>query len=137
MFLKDSYDYFFYKLYKFFEAAPSKWWSDWKAGGLMLVLEILTFISILNYYTVITKADFSDDFLFMTAMIIVAVLVVLKYFTILHKDRWRAIIKKFDGYKKSQNILGTWLVLIVVVFLIANVAFSFYLMSKIDWKKYT
>lgn len=136
MFLKNIYDYFFYKLYKFFEAAPSKWWSDWKAGGAMLVLEILTFISILNYYTVITKANFSDDFLFKVAMIIVACLVVVKYFAILHKDRWKSVVEKFDGYRRNQNILGTWIVLMVILLLIANVVFSFYLMSQIDWKKY-
>lgn len=58
------------------------------------------------------------------------------YFIFHHRDQWKKIVHDFDKLPKQRNRIGSVIVLLVVVAVIANLIFSFYLMSKIDWKLY-
>ena len=134
--MRNAYFYLFYKLYKFSEAAPSKWLSDWKAS---LVIDILwyciAFSSFfyykiyLNRYAQLTKNNI-DIFL------LVIVVGVPNYFIFNHKDSWRHYNKKFDKLSKSQNRLGSLVVFTVVLLIVVNLLYSFFLLSKIDWTPY-
>lgn len=129
--IKRAYDYFFYKLYKFFEAAPSRWWSDWKASFSMLVLEIWVLVSLIVYYAAFTKKDLlPDKVLDIVAIIFVLLLTIVKYFSFEYQDRWKFVIKTFDELPKHKNKIGTYVVWGIVLLILVNLIFSFYLLSK-------
>jgi len=128
------YYYFFYKIYCFWENAPIKFWSHFKAGVTIIFLEIWFMISLLNYYNVFINKQFylSKNIFLSIGILIVSVNITI--FTYL--DLWREYNKKFDQLSKKKNIIGGVVVWGIIVFIIANTVYSFYLMSLIDWKQY-
>jgi hypothetical protein len=137
MTLRKAYYYLFYKLYKFSEAAPSRWWSEWKASLSLMVLEIWILISVMVYYKVFTKKDLiADSSLTAVGITVVISLVIIKYFAFDHHDRWKDYVKEFDKWSIRKNRIGTLVVWMIILFTLGNLIFSFYLMSQIDWKQY-
>jgi hypothetical protein len=118
------------------EAAPSRWLSDWKAGIVIIALETWLLLSLIIYYNV-----FIDRYFNLTAtspVIILSSIAILlgNYFAFVHTDEWKAYVKEFDALPKKKNQIGSLIVFAIVVLVIANLVFSFYLMSQIDWKQY-
>lgn len=134
------YRYLFYKLYKFYEGTPfwsAKWWSDWKASFSLLVLEIWSLVSIVVYYEVITKKTLlPEQVLNKVAIGVVVLLAIVKYFAFEHKGRWKRYVAEFSQWPKNKNRIGTLIVWLIVLFILGNLIFSFYLMSQIDWQRY-
>lgn len=134
--IKKAYYYLFYKFYKMSEAAPSRWMSDWKAGICIIALEIWLLMSVGIYFSVFTKQsmelELSNPIVLMPLIIILA----LNYFLFVHTDVWKDYVKEFDKLPKKKNRIGSWIVLGIVLFVIVNLIFSFYLMSRIDWSQY-
>lgn len=129
--IKRAYDYFFYKLYKSFEGAPSKWLSDWKASFFLMVIEIWVGLSMLNYFSVLfPRINLTDKFLTVISVSIVIVLATIKYYSFEHQDRWQSVVKTFDELPKYRNRIGTYIVWGIVLLILANLIFSFYLLSK-------
>lgn len=137
MTLKRSYYYFFYKLYIFFENAPSRWLSDWKATFSLFVLEIWILLSVMVYYKVFTKKDLiPDSRLVLVSFSVIIILSLIKYFAFEHRDRWKEYVEEFSKWPTKKNKTGALIVWLIVLLIIANLIFSFYLMSQIDWKQY-
>ena len=136
---KKVYQYVFYKFYRFYDVDSiwlgAKWWSDWKASFSVLVLEIWLLISFVNYYEVFTEKDFSSDSKNIISLVILLILVVIKYFVFEHGERWKEYIKEFDKWPKNKNKIGSIMVWMLVLFILANLIYSFYLISQIDWEK--
>ncbi len=134
--MKRAYYYLFYKFYRMSEAAPSRWLSDWKAGIAIIVLEIWICVSLISYFSVITKRatelTISSPIVFLPLIFIIA----LNYFAFVYTDIWKEYVAEFDQLPKKKNRIGSWIVFGVVLFVIANLIFSFYLMSQIDWSQY-
>jgi hypothetical protein len=134
---KNIYSYIFYKLYKFYEAAPSKWLSDWKALCSLIVLEIWCLITIMVYYKVFTKKDLiSDNNLTATCIIVVILLTGFNYSMFMHQNRWKRDVKKFDAWPAGKNRKGAIFVLLLILLILGNFVFSFYLMSQVNWKQF-
>ncbi len=132
--IKKAYDYLFYKIYKHFESGPSIWLSDWKASFSILVLEIWLCLSVLNYCSIIfKKALLSDTILTICSVSLVFLLAVIKYFTFEHQDRWKKVVKDFDDLPKNKNRIGSYVTLAVILIIIVNLIFSFFLLSKVKW----
>ena len=129
--IKKAYHYLFYKLYKFSEAAPSRWLSDWKAELALDMLWLFLCLSVFVYYTVFTKqvVNFGDG-KFVSILLIIFISLP-NYFLFHHKNQWKKIVQKFDKLPKRANRIGGGLVLSFVLFVITNLIFSFYLMSQI------
>ncbi len=135
--MKRAYYYLFYKIYKFSEAAPSRWWSDWKAYFVINILIGIILLSIGGYYTVITKKDMlpvTNPSMFVT--IIFIAISVFNYFIFFSRDQWKKYVKEFDHLEKRKNKIGSLIIGSVILLIIANLVFMFYLMSQIDWKQY-
>lgn len=131
--MKKAYHYLFYKLYKFSEAAPSRWMSDWKAELAIDILEIFLGFSGVVYYTVYTKqlVDLGNTSLLM--LIFIAIVALPNYFIFHHKDQWKQYVQEFDKWSKSKNMIGALIVWSIVILIVANFIFAFYLKSQIDW----
>lgn len=129
--IKRGYYYLFYKFYKFGEASPSIFPSDFTATFAILSLELLFFISLKFYY--IEFIDQSDEFELVSFQTFFALgfVVLVNYYAFIDKPRWKKYVNEFDQWPQRKNILGTWIVLGIVVFVICSLAFSFYMMGQI------
>ena len=142
MSIETAYYYLFYKLYKFYDVDPELWWSanwgtSWKAGLSIIVLQIWLLVSFDNYYSVYTKKDLIPDHLVTPfAVTTVLILITINYFILEHKCRWRKYFVEFERLPREKNNIGSVIVWLIVLFIIGNLIFSFYLFSQIDWKRY-
>ncbi|MGJ1438719.1 hypothetical protein [Sphingobacterium siyangense] len=135
--LKRAYYYLFYSFYRFWEKTSClKFLSDWKSVVCIGTLEIWFILSLGIYYTVITKDVTDLSFKMPIVFVPFLIIVLTKYFVFVHTDVWKDYVKEFDKLPKEQNRKGSWIVFAIVVFVISNLIFSFYLMSQIDWSKY-
>jgi len=134
--LNKMYQYAFYIFYRFSEKAPSRWMSEWKAGLVLLVLEIWLWVSFICYYSVLTKTTriyrIHDPLVFIP----LTFLVVINYYIFYRNDRWKAQVREFNQLPKKTNRIGSIAVWLVAITVIANLVFSFYLMSRVDWSLY-
>ena len=56
---------------------------------------------------------------------------IINYFAFIHTNKWKAYIIKFDRLPPNKNKLGGWAVFLIAIFVVANLIFSFYLISQI------
>ncbi|MBO6185169.1 MAG: hypothetical protein J6O88_10885 [Chryseobacterium sp.] len=134
--MKKAYYYLFYKLYKNYERGPSVWMSDWKASFSLDVLIYFLVMFLFIYYNIFINRYANLSKSNIEVYILVISVSLLNYFIFHHRNQWKKIIVEFDQLPKKKNILGSWVVFGVVLFIVANLIFSFYLMSKIDWSQY-
>ncbi|MRX42083.1 hypothetical protein GJU43_22665 [Flavobacterium sp. LC2016-23] len=139
-FIKKSYYYFFYRIYRSIEytseLSGGKFLTEYKAGLVMLALETWGLFSLANYYTVYekisTELSISMPIVYVPAVIVYA----FNYLTIHYKDRWKQYNTEFANYSKKKNRIGGWIVFGIILLIISNLIFSFYLMGEVDWSKY-
>jgi len=134
--LKNGYKYFFYKMYRFAENAPSRWWSEWKATLSLSVLEIMLLMSLEGYFSIIFKNDIvpgDDNFVTITQAVVIGI---FNYYFFLHKDKWKMYVKELDKQSRRQQFIGGLVVWSLVFLIFANLVFMFYLMSRINWSLY-
>ena len=137
MIIKKAYYYLFYKLYRFYESSPSVWWSEWKALLTILILEIWFLMSFGIYYQVITKKDLLPDNIFKyLGIALIIFLGIINYYVFDYNDRWKRYVSEFNKWPRNKNRIGTFIVWLFILIIIGNLIYSYYLMSKIDWKKY-
>ena len=136
MSIKKAYYYLFYKMYKFSEAAPSRWLSDWKAELAIDILEGLLSFSLFVYYTVHIDRHFKMPENYKIIGLYIIIIGLPNYFIFHHRDQWKGYVHKFDLLPKWKNRLGGWIIFVVVLLIISNLVFAFYEMSQIDWKAY-
>jgi len=126
---KESYYYLFYKLYKFGEWSPSVFPSDWTATLAIGLLEIFSLSSLKFYYIeYVNQSSELTPIQVITAIILVFVINTIAF---LINDKWKHYIKEFDKLPRNKNIIGTWVVIIVVAFILVNTAISFSMMGQI------
>lgn len=139
-FIKKSYYYFFYKIYHSIWYTSNAFGGEslisYKAGLVMLALETWLLFSFAIYYVVYTKTYIELTISMPIAYIPLIIIFVFNYFTIHYKDNWKKYNFEFDNYSKRKNRIGGWIVYGIVVFIISNLIYSFYLMSEVDWSKY-
>lgn len=139
-FIQKSYYYFFYKIYRSIEYTSKSFGGESimssKAGLVMLALEAWVLFSIGAYYKIYTKTSIqlsiSMPIIYIPAVLIFA----FNYFTLDYKDNWKKYNSEFANYSKKKNRIGGWIVFGIIVLIIANLIYSFYLLSEIDWSKY-
>jgi hypothetical protein len=131
-----AYYYLFYKLYKWYESGPSIWWSDGKAVLSIDVLCVFIGISIMTYYTIFIDRYFriGDGKFFLLGYVLL--IATPNYFIFNHRNRWKQIVKEFEKLPKRKNEIGGWIVFGVVLLIITNMVYAFFLMSQIDWSRY-
>lgn len=134
--MKKVYYYLFYKFYKFSEAAPSRWLSDWKASFSLDVLSYFFISSLVIYYKIFFNHNLHLSESNYDVIIVVGIVSLTNYFIFHHKDQWKEIVSEFDKLPKKKNRIGSWVVFLFVIAVIANLIFAFYQMSLIDWSLY-
>jgi hypothetical protein len=116
--LMTLYRYLFYRLYRFSEAAPSRWWSEWKASFFLMVLEVFTAITLLGTIQIlIGHRLIPKDPKSIYAALAVLLLMGIKYLVFIDRERWKKDELEFQEMsnqrKKMFNVIF-WLVIIAV-----------------------
>lgn len=137
MTIKEMYQYVYYKIYKSFSNSVFDAWSEWRASGILAIIEIFFIFSLLNYYQIFINRYFVlPGNTIIWVLFLVLILGYLIYISFHHTDQWQPIVKKFDAWPKRKNQWGTFIVWFIILLIILNLGFSFYLASQIDWTLY-
>lgn len=138
--MKKSYYYFFYKIYRSIEftseLAGGKFLTQFKAGAVMIALEIWILISLGAYYAVYTKTFIELNISMPIAYIPLLIIVVFNYFTIDYNDNWKQYNSEFENYSRKKSRIGGWIVFGIVLLVVFNLIYSFYLMTTVNWNQY-
>lgn len=135
--IKQAYYYFFYKLYRFWNKASNPFLSNnFRAEVTIIALEVWLLLSIGIYYVVATKTVVELTLFNPIVIIPFLVIILINYYAFINTNAWKGYALEFDQLSKKKNMIGDWIVFGIVLFIIANLVFSFYLMSQIDWNQY-
>ena len=133
--IKKAYYYLFYRLYKVTKRGAIKSLSKFYAGIAIAALEFWLAMSVYNYYTVFINRYASLPKK-SAIVVIVLIFMLIDYFAFIHNDKWKDYMAEFENWPKKKNIRGGIIAWGIIIFIIANLIFSFYLMSLINWKLY-
>lgn len=124
-----AYYYFFYHLYKFWEwISYPKFWSDFKAGVSMGVLEMWIISGLINYYRIYINQEmiFSRNFYIGMVVFVLG----LNYLSFIHTDKWKEYNAEFDKLPRYKNIICGIIIWIIIISIIIGFWTSAYLLQK-------
>ena len=120
------YKYIYYKLYQLTE--PMGFWPEYRAGLLMIFLNI-AFLSIFtSYYIILTKTRIPPLISDVLVYALPTFLAIFNYNLFLHKNRWKQIVKEFDKLSMKQDLIGGLLIWTLIV---AICVYSIYLIYQL------
>ncbi len=130
--VKKAYYYLFYKLYKFGEWSPSIFQSDFTATFAIVCLEVLFLGSLKFYY--FNFVDHNDTFVLISFQTIIPLtaIILINYFAFINDNTWKKYVKEFDRLPKKKNLIGTWLIIGIILFVIVNFALAVHIMGRIN-----
>lgn len=134
--MKRAYYFIFYKIYSFFKSISDDGWADWKAFVIIGSSQMLLFIELLIWYTIIFRTSININKPKYIVIPITIFLAIANYYILLHKERWREYENEFKTHSKTKSLLAGWVVFLVLACVLGSLIFAFYQMSLIDWKKY-
>ncbi|PIE50372.1 MAG: hypothetical protein CSA38_04040 [Flavobacteriales bacterium] len=130
-----AYYYLFYKLHNFWERASiPTFLSEFKASVSIIALKIWLIITVTNYYNIFIDRTFNlnKNVFLLIGFCIVAINVKLFTFS----DDWKMYNQKFSQQSVKKNRIGGVTVWSIIICIIINLIYSYYLMSTIDWNQY-
>ncbi|POS00681.1 hypothetical protein Q361_1312 [Flavobacterium croceum DSM 17960] len=137
MILLKAYQYFFYKLYSFYENSTySRWWSDWKAYITILALSIWLYCAIdtcYHYFFDVPMVS-SDDTIDLGMLIFGFIVSVINWYLFIFQNKWKAIVEEFDKLSIKENRIGGIIVWVVIISII--VFYWFYSIPLLGKLKY-
>ena len=131
--VQKIYDYFFYVIYRFWEKAPSRWWSDWKAVITICFFMGFALSAVINVIIYVFRIDLvprTKVLPIMESLVIFG----LNYYYFLYKDKWRRRILRFESLSKKADRIGVFFVIFISLMIIASLIYSYYLLSMVDWQ---
>lgn len=131
--LNKIYYYFFYKIYKAIQYVSAPFGDhliNFKAGLVMIALEIWLVSSIGIYYSIITKTKIELSIFMPIIYIPLIIILGFNYYSLDYLDIWKKYNEEFDKLSKKINIIGSWVVFGVIFLIIANFIFSFYCLDQ-------
>lgn len=137
--IKRAYYYFFYKVYKMMLGTSypfGNFFSGFRAGLVMIVLELWIIFTIQNYYQIFNNINpkyTSDLLLYIVGFIII----VFNYITIDYNNVWKKYNIEFDDLPKRKNTIGGIIVWSVILFITINFFLSVHFSQKKFSIRYT
>lgn len=131
------YQYLFYKLYNSLEKYSSpRFWSEWKASLLLILLLFSIFYSLILYYEIFIDkyASIGNNYFILFSFIITVF--IINYNLFLKQDKWKNIVRYFDKLSVKKQRLGSVIFILFCLGCIVNFVYAFYLFSKVDWSLY-
>jgi len=128
--MKKAYYYFFYKVYKAIQYTSEPFGDfliGFKTSLVIVALEIWFCVSLLIYYNIFICPNSNIIGTEIQWILMVIILVLVDYFIFHHNDQWKKYNQEFDQLPKKKNNMGSWIVFLIVLLIISNFIFSFYL----------
>lgn len=125
------YDYLFFTFYRFWEKAPSRWWSEWKAGVTMIFLWIAIISIISNFKMYLFRTASLSDYPIL-ALSLCFVIGIMHHFMYTRNDKWRNKILKFRDIDKRKDTYGILTVIVLVGLIIFGLIYSIRLLGTVD-----
>ncbi len=131
--IEKAYDYTFYTFYRFWEKAPSKWWSEWKS---ILTISFFSIFILLSFYGLILYHYKLDLFpkSKLSPIVLGILIYFFNYYYFLYKRKWEQKIERFNELSKVKDRFGILLIVIISVMVLASFIYSIYLVSTVDWQ---
>lgn len=123
------YYYLFYQLYKFWEfVSIPKFWSDFKAGISIATLEMWLVAGLINYYRIYIDQEImlSKNFYVGIAVFVFG----LNYLSFVYTNRWKEYNEEFDQLPRYKNIIGGFIVWIIIILITFSFWTSAYFVQK-------
>lgn len=131
------YEYVFYKIYKASYDDQYPKWSEWRAGVILVILEIWFIFSLIVYYKVFINRYFNlPDNAIVWGLLGAITLGLLLYYSFWSKDKYKEIVTRYDAWPKRKNVIGTVIVWVIIFAIVTSLILAFYFMSRIDWSLY-
>ncbi len=125
-----AYYYLFYKLYNYWETAPAKFWSDFKAGISIITLEIWLLFLIFNIRSLIRNEKLEFEISHPIIVVPTLIIIIGNYILFVHTDKWKEYNAEFDQLPKKKNIIGGIIVWTIIILLTVSYWTSGYLVQK-------
>jgi multisubunit Na+/H+ antiporter MnhB subunit len=122
----NVYHYIFYRIYRLAESNSMPWWSDFKAGFIIAVVQI--WIIVLVDYKVNKHFGFFNTLelgKWGYALVIGGLPLTFNYFFFQYNDRWKPIVKHFNKASKQEKRKMNIQMAVVLVLVGGLVAFLF------------
>lgn len=112
-----------------FEQEQFHWMREWRVLGAILMIETIFIMTLLIYYKVFIDRNMTigggHKILEITLVVSLAI---FNYLVFYSRDQWRQIVKEFEKWPKKKNQMGTLIVYSIILLIIANLIFAFYLL---------
>ncbi|MDX9705630.1 MAG: hypothetical protein RBT46_07990 [Weeksellaceae bacterium] len=132
--IKKAYYYFFYKIYKSIEYTSEwgggKFWTDFKAGLVIIALEIWILFSIFNIYSLVRNEKIKIEISHPVIIVPLILILLLNYLSFVHTNKWKEYNEEFARLPRRKNIIGGIIVWIIIILIVAVYWTSAYLMQK-------
>lgn len=127
----DLYYYVYYKLYKFsYFFNSNELMRRTQAMATFAILQFWIYLSLLNYYNVFYLKSYVEfkliSYKFIPAFVII---LITEWLALAKQQRWYRYYHKFECLPTNENFLGSWMVVLIVVIIICNFAYSCHLYS--------
>jgi hypothetical protein len=134
--LKTGYAYLFCFFYNSVNKVKGNILVQFKALFMVAGLEMILIGTLFTYYMDIYKVVIPQHFNKSYLLIIALPIAGLKLWFFERNENWKAYLSEFNALPEQRQKKWNLIMRAIVFFAIANLIFSFYLMSQIDWKQY-
>ena len=134
--MKTAYYYYYYSVYRFFMTGSDDSVNDWKAMGVIQILQSIFILSIITLILAIRKYSGLPQRPVLIVFPIEIGLAVINYYSFLHLRKWKKYEATFKAYSKKTVILGRIGVLLSTLLIIAFFVFSLNIYKNINWNQY-
>lgn len=111
--------------------------SNFRAGLVMIALEIWLLYSILNFYSISTDNKIDTSLSSPLILIPFILIIILNYISFDHHDNvWKKYNVEFDNLSKRKNLIGGIIVWSIILFITASFFFSTFHLHKINYGTY-
>jgi hypothetical protein len=129
MMIKKAYFYLFYKFYRFTDWAHTVFPHDMAATAAIAILEMVFIVSLKFYY--IEYINPKNELTPLQMIVLGIVVFLVNTIAFIMNDNWKHYFKEFDKLPRYKNIIGTWVVILIVAFILVSAGISFKAMSEI------
>lgn len=129
--IKNYYNYIFYRAYKIAMLPDFNWLPVYRAIILMSILELFLIITLLGFLRLffnipLIPVNYDLPFLIILGFILYEI----KNYSFYKDDKWKSIVKKYDGLSKNKQLKGIISFVILIILILGSFIVMLYVTGK-------
>lgn len=134
--LKIAYAYLFFFIYNSVNKKDNILVQP-KTLFLVILIELMVVMSTVIQYGNITKTTvIPENFNRLNLLFIIMPLIALNFWFFERNKNWKKYLEEFKAWPIEKQKKWNWFMRVILIFVSANLIFSFYWLSQINWKLY-